>query len=60
MQAQARVITGSSSGSSPGTNLQDNLKRVRVPDLETAELNIEGNAFHPEWNYTISPNQQQP
>jgi hypothetical protein len=35
-------------------------KGVKVSDQEMAELNINGNAFHPEWNYTISPNQQPP
>jgi DDE family transposase len=35
-------------------------KGVKVSDQELAELNIKGNAFHPEWNYTISPNQQPP
>jgi hypothetical protein len=35
-------------------------KGVKVSDQEMAELNIKGNAFHPEWNYTISPNQQPP
>ena len=24
-------------------------------DAEMAALNIEGDAFHPEWNYTIKP-----
>jgi hypothetical protein len=35
-------------------------KGVKVSDQEMAELNIKGNEFHPEWNYTISPNQQPP
>jgi hypothetical protein len=35
-------------------------KGVKVSDQEMAELNIKGNAFHPEWNYTISPTQQPP
>jgi hypothetical protein len=26
-----------------------------VSDAEMATLNIKGDAFHPEWNYTISP-----
>jgi hypothetical protein len=30
-------------------------KGIKVSDDEMAELNIKGNAFHPEWNYTISP-----
>jgi hypothetical protein len=33
-------------------------KGVKVSDREMAELNIKGDEFHPEWNYTISPNQQ--
>jgi hypothetical protein len=28
---------------------------VKVSDAEMATLNIEADAFHPEWNYTISP-----
>ena len=35
-------------------------KGIQVSDKEMAELNIEGDKFHPEWNYTISPNQQSP
>jgi hypothetical protein len=31
-------------------------KGVKVSNREMAELNIKGNAFHAEWNYTISPN----
>jgi hypothetical protein len=26
-----------------------------VSDAEMATLNIKGEVFHPEWNYTISP-----
>jgi hypothetical protein len=28
---------------------------IKVTDEEMASLNIKGDAFHPEWNYTISP-----
>jgi Rhodopirellula transposase DDE domain len=35
-------------------------KDVKVSDQEIATLNTKGNAFHPERNYTISPNQQPP
>ena len=28
---------------------------IKVSDAEMAALNIKGDAFHPEWNYTISP-----
>ena len=28
---------------------------IKVSDAEMATLNIKGDAFHPEWNYTISP-----
>ena len=31
--------------------------RRKVTDAEMATLNIKGDAFHPEWNYTISPRQ---
>ena len=30
-------------------------KGVKLSDAEMAALNIEGDAFHPEWNYTIKP-----
>jgi Rhodopirellula transposase DDE domain len=30
-------------------------KGIKVSDQEMAGLNIKGEAFHPEWNYTISP-----
>ncbi len=34
-------------------------KGVKVSDAEMAALNIEGDAFHPEWNYTIKPRPRQ-
>jgi hypothetical protein len=33
-------------------------KGVKVSDQEMAELNIKGNAFHPEWNYNLSTPEQ--
>ena len=30
-------------------------KGIKVSDEEMASLNIKGDAFHPQWNYTISP-----
>ena len=30
-------------------------KGIKVTDAEMATLNIKGDAFHPEWNYTITP-----
>jgi hypothetical protein len=30
-------------------------KGIKVTDTEMASLNITGDAFHPEWNYTIAP-----
>ena len=35
-------------------------KGVQVSDKEMAEIDIKGDEFHPEWNYTISPKQQSP
>jgi hypothetical protein len=35
-------------------------KGIKVTDAEMAALAIERNAFHGEWNYTISPHQQPP
>ncbi len=34
-------------------------KGVKVSDAEMAALNIEGDAFHPEWNYTIKPRRRE-
>ena len=30
-------------------------KGIKVSDAEMASLNIKGDTFHPEWNYTIAP-----
>ena len=30
-------------------------KGIKVSDAEMMTLNIKGDTFHPEWNYTISP-----
>jgi hypothetical protein len=30
-------------------------KGIKVSDAEMDTLNITGNAFHPEWNYSIRP-----
>lgn len=35
-------------------------KGIKVTDAEMAALNITGDAFHPEWNYTISPRSLKP
>jgi hypothetical protein len=35
-------------------------KGIKVSDAEMATLNIKGDAFHPEWNYTISPRSPKP
>jgi hypothetical protein len=34
---------------------RDYPKGIKVSDAEMMTLNIEGDTFHPEWNYTISP-----
>ena len=36
------------------------VKGVKVSDAEMATLNIKGDAFHPEWNYTIAPRSPNP
>ncbi len=42
-----------------GTACELNTKRyptgIKVSDAEMAGLNITGDDFHPEWNYTIVP-----
>jgi len=30
-------------------------KGIKVTEEEMTALNIKGETFHPEWNYTISP-----
>jgi hypothetical protein len=35
-------------------------KGIKVSDAEMATLNIIGDAFHPEWNYTIAPRSLKP
>ena len=35
-------------------------KGIKVTDAEMAALNIQHNAFHGDWNYTISPRLQEP
>ena len=32
-------------------------KGIKVSDEEMATLNLTGDKFHPEWNYTIAPRQ---
>ena len=34
---------------------RDDPKGIKVSDAEMLTLNIKGDTFHPEWNYTISP-----
>jgi len=34
-------------------------KGIKVSDAEMATLNIEGDAFHPEWNCTIRPRRRE-
>jgi hypothetical protein len=35
-------------------------KELVVTDEQLAAVNLEGDAFHPEWNYTISPTSTDP
>jgi hypothetical protein len=35
-------------------------KGIKVSDAQMAALNIKGDAFHPEWNYTITPRSHEP
>jgi hypothetical protein len=34
-------------------------KGIKVSDAEMAALDIVGDVFHPEWNYTIKPRRRQ-
>jgi hypothetical protein len=42
-------------GAMPKQGVSSTFKGVKVSDAEMAPLNISGDAFHPEWNYTITP-----
>ena len=33
-------------------------KGIKVPDEDMATLNLKGDKFHPDWNYSISPRRQ--
>ena len=35
-------------------------KGIKVSDAEMARLNVQGDEFHPEWNYTIAPRTSHP
>ncbi len=35
-------------------------KGIKVSDQEMRDLNIQGDKFHPEWNYTIKPRSTSP
>ena len=35
-------------------------KGIKVSNAEMKRLDITGDVFHPEWNYTIRPRQQPP
>ena len=41
-----------------GLNLPTYPKSIKVSDAEMATLNITRDAFHPEWNYSVSPRNQ--
>ena len=34
---------------------RDDPKGIEAGDAEMTTINIKGDTFHPEWNYTISP-----
>jgi hypothetical protein len=36
------------------------VKGIKVSEAQMATLNIKGDLFHPEWNYTIAPRSDQP
>lgn len=54
LEAAAAMNAGSDNSSAFGTYE----KGVKVSNSETASLNITGDTFHPEWNYTIKPRRQ--
>ena len=35
-------------------------KGIRISNAQMRQLAIEGDTFHPEWNYTIKPRSPQP
>jgi hypothetical protein len=55
------AATTTKTGLTVRCELDNNLyeKGIKVGDAEMATLNIEGDAFHPEWNYTIRPRRRE-
>lgn len=49
------TTTGTRTGVERARNPRIYEKVVKVSDTEIASLDIIGDAFHPEWNYTIKP-----
>jgi hypothetical protein len=49
--------TTTKSGLEVRCKLDNNIyaKGIKITDAQMAALNIEGDAFHPEWNYIIAP-----
>lgn len=42
-----------------GLDEQTYEKGIEVSDAQMAALDITGDIFHPEWNYTVNPRRQQ-
>ena len=55
------AATTTNTGPTVRCELDNNLyeKGIKVSDAEMATLNIEGDAFHPEGNYTIRPRRRE-
>ena len=52
--AAKTIVNMACVGRVPLPSLQS-VELAKVSDAEMASLNITTNAWHPEWNYTISP-----
>ena len=55
------AATKTKTGLTVRSELDSNLyaKGIKMSDAEMTTLNVEGDAFHPEWNYTISPRRRE-
>ena len=55
------AATTTKTGLTVRCELDNNLyaKGIKVSDAEMATLNIQGDPFHPEWNYTLRPRRRE-
>lgn len=59
-QVIVSLIAATTTGSGRAVHVRldetEYVKGIKVSDKQLEAVNLEGHAFHPEWNYTINPN----